>query len=155
MLDPGQLKQYVIYPALDLLSPTMRATEDAARLLLGTALQESELRWLDQRDAAERPGPAYGLWQIERATFQDLIARTPALLKSSVSHIQLTGRVEELHWNLLLGAVLCRMKYYLCPERVPSTALEAAQLWKLRYNTPLGAGTLEKALPKFEMAWAL
>ena len=44
----------------------------AERLVCATALAESALRYVDQVDKAGRPGPAYGLFQMERRTHDDL-----------------------------------------------------------------------------------
>lgn len=156
MLDAKQLTIFVIEPALELLEPAIFASHDAVRMVLGTAFVESELVYLDQKESkSDQPGPAYGLWGMERPTFGDVIQRSPAPARLVISDLSLSGKrgVEQLHGNLFLGAVMCRLKYYLAPEHVPDNPQDAAKWWKLRYNTPQGAGTIERALPWFERAW--
>jgi len=158
-LDPKQLLEYVITPALLRLHPDISMSRAAAQLVLGTALHESGgLVWLDQVDKAAKPGPAYGLWQMEKITFDDHLSRLSDRLEKSVyGYLSRMPVVEDLHWNLLLGATMCRILYYHAPEALPAAgdALGMAQLWKKRYNTPLGAGTVEKALPSFKLACSL
>lgn len=155
-LDPGQLLTYVVQPVLHRLRVFIPPTLQAERIVLGTAITESKLVYLDQRDRAGKPGPAYGPWQVERLTYTDLMKRAPAGLKEALrTMFAWDGSVRELHGNLFLGAAVCRLKYFMCPEAIPRDPLSMAQLWKLRYNTPLGAGTVEKARPDFELACSL
>ena len=155
-LDPKQLLKYVIEPSLRRLEPRIPATRAATQLVLGTALHESGgLVWLDQRDTADKPGPAYGLWQMEKITFEDHLSRlSPALEQGVFGYLAVIPGVNDLHWNLQLGAAMCRVLYFHAPEPLPSAdnALAMAMLWKKRYNTPLGAGTVEKAFPCFQHA---
>lgn len=155
-IDPGQLLTYVIRPTLLRLDLFVQATPRAEQIVLGTALTESKLKYIDQLDKAAKPGPAYGLWQMEEATYTDLTKRAPGSLRLALSAMfSWDGSVRELHGNLFLGAAMCRLKYFMCPEAVPHHAAEMAALWKKRYNTYLGAGTIEKALPDFELACSL
>lgn len=125
------------------------------QLVLGTAITETGLVWLDQRDQADKPGPAYGPWQFEKISFDDHLARlNPALEQGVFGYLAVIPSVQDLHWNLRLGAAMCRILYYHAPEPLPpaDNAAAMAWLWKQRYNTPLGAGTVEKALPCFRLA---
>lgn len=155
-LDPGQLARFVIEPALERLNPIIPFTKAACQLDLGTALHESGgLQYIDQVDKAAKPGPAYGLWQIERLTFDDHLSRMrDSLIGAMFGYMSIVPSVEDLHWNLRLGAAMCRLIYWHAPEKIPQAgdALGMAQLWKKRYNTYLGAGTVEQALPSFELA---
>ncbi len=155
-LDPKQLLRYVIEPALKRLEPRIPCTRAAMQLVLGTALHESGgLVWIDQRDKFDKPGPAYGLWQMESPTFEDHLHRlSPDLEPGVYGYLSRIPAVWMLHGNLFLGAAMCRILYYHAPEAIPAEndALGMAQLWKKRYNTPLGAGTVEQALPCFKLA---
>jgi len=154
-LDPRQLLEYVIEPALQRLSSVILPTHAAAQLVLGTAIAESNLEFIDQVDKAAKPGPAYGLWQMEKITFDDHLKRLDnRLIPGVYGYLSWKPDVEDLHWNLRLGAAMCRVLYWHAPEPRPvaGDALGMAQLWKKRYNTPLGAGTVEKALPCFRLA---
>lgn len=154
-LDPKQLLTYVIEPALGRLFPTISHTPAGAQLVLGTAIVESGLVYLDQIDKQAKPGPAYGLWQMEKITFDDHLNRVSSALESGLfGYLSGIPTVSDLHWNLRLGAAMCRILYWHAPEALPAVgdALGMAQFWKKRYNTPLGAGTVEKALPCFKLA---
>lgn len=158
-LDPKQVKDYVIWPALERLSPVIPFSIAACQLVLGTALHESDgLKYIDQVDKAAKPGPAFGPWQIERITFDDHLRRmNDKLIPGMYGYLSWKPDVADLHWNLRLGAAMCRLIYWHAPETLPlaGDALGMAQLWKKRYNTPLGAGTVEKALPWFKLACTL
>ncbi len=155
-MDAGQLREYVVRPALRHLDPHIPYTEDAVELLMGTAAQESSLLYLDQLTPG--PGPAYGLWQMERATHDDhwrwlrgqsaIHARVTMLLATSPS------TVEQLRTNLLYAAAMCRVHYRRAPEAIPVAAdvENAARLWKLRYNTPAGRGTVAQYVASYRRA---
>lgn len=160
-LDPEQLVIHVIRPTLkyiDLWSPA------AGVIVLGTGLVESKLRYVDQIDQSNKPGPAYGLWQCEEPTHADywnnflrfqnglrekcsgLIARRSALFPP----------VSELVFNLAYAAAMCRVHYRRVKDPLPDRrdAGGMASYWKRHYNGP-GKGTVEKALPHFEFAGRL
>lgn len=154
-IDPKQLRTYVIWPALQRLHPHIPFSYAATQLVLGTALTESKLQYLDQIDPAAKPGPAFGLWQMEKLTFEDHLKRMGPKLEPGVfGYMSRIPEVSDLHWNLLLGAAMCRVHYWHAPEMIPleGDAEGMAKLWKKRYNTHLGAGTIEKALPWFKLA---
>jgi hypothetical protein len=157
-LNPSELAAYVIAPALSRLTPHIPFSRAAIQLVLGTALTESELVHLDQVDKSAKPGPAYGLWQMEELTFKDHLRRLDPKLEAGVfGYLNRLPDVTDLHWNLLLGAAMCRILYFHAPEALPGdgNAYGMAQFWKKRYNTALGAGTIERALPWFQFACTL
>lgn len=158
-LDVQQFREYVVTVALKQLQLWTPAAEN---LVLGTALHESGgLRFLDQ--ATPGPGPAYGPWQMEAPTFNDIwanfIPRFP-FLRNRLQAMAcgppngLPPDVATLHGNLFLGAAMCRIAYYRVPQPLPgpTDALGMAQYWKAHYNTPLGKGTVDEALPAFKLA---
>lgn len=154
-VDPRQLIDYVIVPALKRIHPAIPFSIGAVKLVLGTAITESKLQYLDQIDKAAKPGPAYGLWQMEKLTFDDHLRRMgPAIEPGVYGYMSRIPIVSDLHWNLLLGAAMCRVHYWHTPDQIPAEndAVGMAELWKRRYNTVLGAGTVEKALPAFQLA---
>lgn len=156
-LDPRQLREYVVRPALKRLGAWTQAAEN---LVLGTAIHESRLRYLDQLDRAGKPGPAFGLWQMERATHDDIWANWLRYHdEPRVALLGLTANIarpqaEEMHGNLFYAAAMCRVFYLRLPDAIPDNALRQAALWKLKYNTWKGAGTIDEALPAFDLAWA-
>lgn len=157
-LDPQQVRTYVVRPALQRLGAWTQAAEN---LVLGTAVHESRLRYIDQLDRAGKPGPAFGLWQMEAPTHDDIwrnFLSFRANLAINVNYMLPAGprNAADMQWNLLYAAAMCRVSYLRSPDDLPAEADAAgmAQLWKHRYNTPLGAGTVEQALPAFALACA-
>lgn len=139
MLDIGQVRSLVIRPALEALHLW---SEGAEELVLGTALQESGLRYLKQLN----DGPALGLWQMEPATHDDLwlnfLSYRPELAER-IKALCAAPIAEALAGNLWYAAAMCRVHYFRAPEAIPEAGQLHAQaaLWKLRYNTPRGKGS--------------
>lgn len=152
-LSPRHLKLFVVEPVLAHLSgpdaPGIGSAA-AAELVLGTAAQESHLRALDQiTGAGDRTlGPAYGLFQIEPRTHDDIwknyLAHRPALARRVAA---LRGEwpdpVVQLATNLAYAAAMARLVYYRSPVKLaaPGDVAGHARVWKQVYNTHLGKGT--------------
>lgn len=156
-LDPKQLLQHVVRPALQVLG--LPGGVLAEKLVLGTAAQEGDgFRYLHQLGK----GPALSLWQIEPATAEDALDRAPGgvLLRLSSAAGLGTMSVERLldylPGNLYLGAAMCRLVYYTKSFRMPAAPTDSdwpndaatwcAATWKRYYNTVKGAGTVEQFL---------
>jgi hypothetical protein len=142
-IDPGQLREHVIRPALEGLGLYSLAAEE---LLLGTACQESHCgQYLQQLGN----GPALGIFQMEPATHDDLhanfIAHRPQL-RIKVNNLSLRIGIAEMVWNLAYAAAMCRVHYLRVSEPLPSAGNLNAQAhyWKSHWNTPLGAGTVQE-----------
>lgn len=158
-LDPEQLVRHIIRPTLqyiELWSPS------AEVIVLGTGLVESKLRYVDQIDKANKPGPAYGLWQCEEATHADywssflrfqsglrdkcmgLVSRKNALFPS----------VDELVFNLAYAAAMCRVHYRRIPAALPSRddAVGMAAYHKIYYNTVAGKTDVKESVKHFQKA---
>ena len=162
MLDPQMLTNNVIAPVLrrlQLYSPA------AVELVLGTAMQESKLRWLVQLGG----GPGRGLWQMEPATHDDIWKNFLAYQKPLADRVtrykgvwslspQLGDPydVDELVGNLFYACAMCRVHYYRQKEELPEAGNLSGQAryWKKYYNTPLGAGTPEEYIASWhQMEW--
>lgn len=151
-LNLQQLRTLIIGPALETIDLWSQSAEN---LVLGTILTESRAEYLKQVGG----GPALGMIQMEPATHNDIwrnyLAFNTDLAGRLRSITPKAGDAHELIGNLWYAAAMCRVFYRRCKDPIPSDpgdALAMAKLWKLRYNTPLGAGTVEKALPYFEQA---
>lgn len=153
-LDPYQLLQHIIRPVLLELDGHFKADS----LMLGTAMQESELRYLVQKS-----GPAQGLWQMEPATHKDCwdnYLGFRLLLAHKVRCYSLTAMPGsepldiELIDNLRYACAMARIRYKRVSEPLPShqDARALASYWKHWYNTPLGKGNVAGALPRFQDA---
>lgn len=148
-LDASQLREFVVRPTLRQLAPEIPYSEGAVELLMGTAAQESHLTYLDQLTPG--PGPAFGLWQMEAATHDDLWrwlqVKERSALRIKVQQMLSIwpSRLEQLRVNLVYAAAMCRVHYRRAPEPIPSASdiAGAGLIYKLRYNTPLGAATIE------------
>jgi hypothetical protein len=119
-------------------------SQAAENLVVGTALQESNLMWLHQIG----DGPALGFFQIEPATHSDLwsnyIQHRPKLMQ--IMHELITPGVDrerQLITNIAYATAVCRLIYYRRPEPLPEPEdIDGlASYWKQHYNTVLGKGT--------------
>lgn len=133
------MREHIIRPALQHVG---HWSESAEELVLGTGLQESGYRYVQQLGR----GPAVSFWQIEPATAHDVWRWLEATNKSHlVNDLLVPGedKIEQLRWNLVYGAALCRMYYRRVPEPLPEPGdiPGMARYWKKFYNTHLGAGT--------------
>jgi len=141
MIDPKQLLDLIIRPVLrdlDLWS------EQAERLLLGTACKESECgRWLKQLGG----GPALGIFQMEENTHDDIwmnyLDFKPVLARKIGQWCLKTTETMagEMVGNLYYAAAMCRVHYLRAPDAIPDTLAGQARYWKTHYNSPMGAGT--------------
>lgn len=148
-LNAQQLREYIVSPTLRFLDPEIPYSVGAVELVMGTAAQESGLRHLDQLTPG--PGPAYGLWQMERRTHDDhwthCISHIPALhAKMQMILAPWPSQIEQLRSNLAYGAAMCRVHYRRSPEAIPAPGdIEGqARVYKRWYNTPAGKGTVEQ-----------
>lgn len=144
-----QLKDLVIHPALEkveLYSP------EAVALVLGTACVESQCgEFLRQYPN----GPALGIFQIEPATYEDLMKNYLDFrpeLKAKVMALYCEGlNIEQnLTCNLMFQAAVCRLIYLRVSEKIPNNLAGMANYWKKYYNTSKGKGTPEKFIEAYE-----
>ena len=148
MLHVQQFAEWVIVPALDAIGLNSQAAQE---LLLGTALQESNLYYLKQLGM----GPAMGLFQMEPATHDDIwthyLIYKPKLA-GKVHTISAQQTPEELAGNLWYAAAMCRIHYLRVKAPLPEAGDIDAQAayWKKHYNTTLGAGTEDEYLASWE-----
>lgn len=147
MINPAQLRDYVVTPALKEIGLYSKA---AMRLVIGTAMTESRLEYLHQVGG----GPALGLWQIEPKTHNDvwenyLLYRLPLAKKLNPFNVDYKD-TNQLIWNLKYGAAICRIIYLRAPAPLPdeNNIFGMAKYWKAVYNTELGAGKPEDFLNK-------
>jgi hypothetical protein len=142
MIDIGQFRLLVVRPVLTHLQLWSTAAEN---LLIGTALQESGLRFLHQRGG----GPARGLYQIEPDSENDLhvnfLAYRPPLAARLYGLVApVPSRTEQLATNLAYATAVARLIYYRCPEPLPAAGDIAgmARYWKFHFNTEKGKGSI-------------
>ena len=125
-------------------------SNNAVELLMGTwAVESNGGHFLKQEDR----GPARSAWQIEHPTFNDIINRVHKHFKDVLSNT-IDKEINEsdfpkIELNHKLAAQICRLKYELCPGEIPDNTIGRANYWKKYYNTPLGAGTVDKYIAKY------
>jgi len=156
VIDPRQLREYVVRPTLRAMSAWSLEAEE---LVLRTAMVESGLSFLRQHGG----GPARGIWQIEPATHRDnwinWLPRRPAAYAGVMramgtrsdgawesyeyeSPSALAARLEDqLTWNLSYCCAHARIQYLRDPHPIPIDVAAQASYWKRVYNTRLGRGT--------------
>lgn len=147
-LDPLQLRDYVVRPALATLG--LLGGEPIERLVMGTAAHESDgFRYIHQLGK----GPALSPWQIEPATATDAVERCTEKTQLVLRGLGLPSPHSEdwLEWgkflpgNLYLSAAMCRLIYYYKPFRIEELGKgepeNLARIWKRCWNTVAGAGT--------------
>jgi hypothetical protein len=149
-IDLRQFHDFVVRPALRHIGLDEPAR---IRLVTGTALTESGLRYIDQ--LAPGPGPAYGPFQMERATHNDLhksFLQKPAhkALAERVAGLSVGAMdpVAQMQGNHYYAAAMCAVHYLRAPGVLPAADdLPAmARMWKTYYNTRFGAGRTEDFL---------
>lgn len=151
MIKPQDLREAVIEPVLEALggfNPKLNS-EAAVDLLMGTASAESALGYNLVQD---NHGPAMGIFQMEEATHADIyryLDRHPDLF-NIIDSMTIEHDAEEMIYNLRYAAAMARIRYWYVPEPMPNTREQQAVYWKKFYNTPLGAGTPEKYLARYE-----
>lgn len=152
-IDVNQLRTLVVRPVLVYLGMHSDAAEN---LVLGTILTESRGKYLQQIK-----GPAVGLAQMEPATHDDIWSnylRSKPELREKLQ--RLTGDVPQftgargMAGNLNYSIAMCRLQYRRKRAKLPeaSDPVAMAVYWKKHYNTPLGKGTVDKALLCFAEA---
>ena len=161
-LDPKQFVRHILRPTIqriDLWSPA------AEVLVLGTALVESHLRYVDQIDKANKPGPAFGVYQCEGPTHADYyknFLRYDAQLRAKCIRLAswFSGDFPdpgEMVFNLAYATAMCRIHYRRIKEALPSSSDAAAMAayHKRYYNTHLGKTKVEESVEHFEFAISL
>lgn len=148
---PADFLYRVIRPALtaiDLDSPA------AEQLLLGTALQESDLRNTVQMGG----GPALGYFQMEPATHDDIWANFLGYRTELAGKVRrLAGITDGTPPATLLAshhhyaAAMTRVHYLRVKQPMPPPGDGAAMAayWKDHYNTAGGAGSTAQFMRKW------
>lgn len=144
MIEPKQLRDYVMVPLVHLLTPWNEV--QAVELLMGTCMQESECgKYLHQTDG----GPALGIMQMEPDTERLVwkwVQSTP--FKDAVTPLVMPGldRTQQLVGNLYYSVAMARMLYASIPTSLPAAGdiNGQAAYYKQHYNSPLGAATVQQ-----------
>lgn len=143
-MDAKTFRSTVIVPTLQQIG---LYSEAAADLLLGTALQESNL--IHRRQIGGGPGRGY--YQMEPATHDDIWKNYLAYRKklaATIGGLVAAGgdRLRALETNDTYATGMARVHYMRVPAPLPSSGdvKAMANYWKLHYNTVLGVGTAKQ-----------
>lgn len=158
-LDPKQFLIHVIRPTHRRLA---LGSLSADVLVLGTGLTESGLRYLDQIDRANRPGPAFGVDQMEGATHLDIWRNHLAYnfnLRVAVTRFATYYSSDfpdpgEMAFNLAYATAMCRVDYHRAKPALPAPddAMAMALYHKKFYNSADGKTNVEESVKHFEFA---
>lgn len=150
-MDKDELKHMIesVTETLGLQSP------GATALLMGTIAVESAFG----RFRRQMGGPALGIVQMEPATYRDIwhnyLEYHPRLAGRVAGFIHSPGSPDERYGELVandeLAVAMARVLYRRYPEPIPDPddIPGLAALWKKRYNTERGKGTVEKYIEAF------
>ena len=151
MILANQIRQFIVAPTLKAIGLWSAQAES---LVLGTGAHESAgFQYLHQVN-----GPALSWFQIEPATYQDVLDNTlpglPAALKSALRGMvphQYAGwpPADYLMMSPAWAVAICRILYYRHPPAIPVDLPGQAAMWEKYYNTPLGAGTASEWLANY------
>jgi len=97
---------------------------------------------------------AKGIFQMENATHDDIWAnylRYHHDLALGICQLSPTHHSDDLINNDPYAIAMARVQYLRCPEAIPApTDIEGIwRLYKLRYNTPMGAATHDEFMAKY------
>lgn len=146
MINPDQLREYVIRPVLKTLD---LYSQQAEELLLLTAAHESKLGYFLHQVG----GPALGIYQCEPATHDDcwtnFLAYKPKLAELVR---EWGGSAETMTGNLFYATAIARCQYLRDPEPLPfaSDVRGMANYWKRVWNTSQGRGTPDQAFDAYK-----
>lgn len=148
MINPVQLRQYVIRPVLQKLG--LPNTETAEELLILTACIESRCGYY----LHQIKGPALGIYQMEPVTHEDIhvnFLRHKPDLQLAVGDLCRSFSSKELVWNLAYATAMTRIHYFRVKSPLPDAKdiKGLAQYWKHHYNTLLGRGNVDDALDAY------
>ena len=127
-------------------------SDNAVNLLMGTAAQESHLGKYRRQLGG---GPALGIFQMELATFDDIVKNYLRYKPELAARIERVARIsrfkaEDLENNDLLATCMARVHYLRVREAIPSDLEGWARYWKRYYNTLLGKGTEEEFIANYK-----
>lgn len=150
-IDKDQFRNLIIRPALQAINLN---TEDAVELLMLTASTESKLGSYVRQVGVKEGIGAYGIFQIEKNTYDYMWNSVISIKPTTKAQIQLfcgyAGKppVERLITDMALSVIVARLIYYNVPRILPSASniRAMAEFYKIHYNSTLGENTVEHAI---------
>lgn len=127
-------------------------SENAVYLLMGTCAQES-LFGKYRRQLGN--GPALGVYQMEPATFNDIVSNFLAYKPKLADSIKKIAKVNDFNAadlinNDVLATCMARVHYLRVTEPIPSSLGGWSYYWKKYYNTYKGKGNESEFIENFK-----
>ena len=150
-----QFRIHIARPVLEKLDMWSPAAEN---LIVGTAAHETHFQFLDQITSRndETLGPAYGIFQIEPATHDDVLRYLDSRPEIRIKVLNFLApwpdHARQLVTNYGYATAIARIKYWMFPEPLPlaDDIPGLAAYWKQFYNTPAGKGTVQQFIDDYE-----
>lgn len=150
MIRTDDLKNLVIIPVLKAMRKAIPNNENvnsnsAVNLLLGTCAVESNMGYF----LKQIKGPAFGIYQIEPTTYEDIwenyLSSRPELISVILYNKGVVPDLLEIVGNLYLATFMARVHYMRFREPLPKPydVRGMAEYWKTYYNTSKGKGTVQ------------
>ncbi len=141
----GLTQRIQAFDIVDAVVDALGGGENAKKLLLETAMQETKLGAF--RDPTEYCAGT-GICQHDEMPFYDIVNRTRErhldIIKNEFGIDMEKVKWRELENSPLLSFLACRLHYKLIPLSIPGTIDGRAAYWKKYYNTVDGKGTEEE-----------
>lgn len=154
-MEPLQFRDMIVIPTLMEMDTYYKNmySEAAVMLILGTALVESDLRYLKQNR-----GPALGVYQIEPSTADDVMVRYIAgkphfhkMFEEMVGGRWRTRYKEMIVSDLKFATMVARLRYWMEVDIIPSDLDGVAKYWETHYNSCMGKGSYKDFVRKYKI----
>lgn len=158
-----QFRDYILRPTLEYLQ--MPDSDRAELLLLGTAVHESAgLQFIRQvgPHRQDMTNGAYGIYQIEEATYKDVLHRFTGKYVTTQYYTRILDLVpvkfvddqwppiEYVMGDWIWATAVARIHFLLIRSRIPFTLENMAMYYKRYYNTARGKATPEDWLRHYK-----
>jgi hypothetical protein len=143
-INAKQFRDYLVIPTLQYLDPVIPFNQNAVELLMGTAMQESNLGGAIHQFG----GPALGAWEIEvYNALWTWVKNHPAILAKMTGLAAPGLSLEQnMEGNLFFNCAMARIYYWGIPAPLPAAGDTEGQweYYKKYYNTDAGAATRDQ-----------
>jgi hypothetical protein len=162
IMNNEHFRIHIVRPTIKLMDGYIKGmwSEAAENLLVGTAIMESDLAYLKQKN-----GPALGVYQIEPFTHKDITERyiEESKFRDEFNNMfdNMVGwpypdefDINQLIFDLRYATMIARIKYWMSVEPLPSAndIHALGHYWNKNYNANPDVGTAEQFESKYRKA---